>query len=149
MLATRAKQILENYFITRESIDINDIKEITKKKDITKIINFNNKLNIMDHIMENLKIYVYNNVYIIYDLTNKKYFIYNKEEKSLIMKSSYFGNHYKYCISTNNNFIMKYYVKNKLAIVYIFKCGRLKYAYDYFGKIKNNKYKANYRLVYI
>jgi hypothetical protein len=55
----------------------------------------------------------------------------------------------KYCISTNNNIILKFYNKNKLLVIYILRCGKLKYSYNYQGKIKNDKYKANYRLLYI
>ena len=147
MLVTRVKHIFENYIMTRESIDINGIKEITKNKDITKIINIINKTEIIYNIGNNLKLYTYNNIYIIYDLTKDKYYIYDKDEKSLIKPSSFYSDYTKYYIFTNN-IIIKFYIKNKLAIIYILRCGKLKYSYNYFGKIKNDKYKSNYRLLY-
>jgi hypothetical protein len=136
--------------MTRESIDINSIKEITKKKDITKIINNFNKINIIYNIGKNLKLYTYDNIYIIYDLTKNMYYIYDKEKNSLIKIYPFFCYGLtKYVFSTNNIIIMKYYIKNQLAINYIFRCGCLIYSYNYYGKIKNDKYKSNYRLLYI
>jgi hypothetical protein len=129
--------------MTRESIDINDIKEITKKKYITKIINIINNITYF-YNPGNYKLYTYNNIYIIYNLTRDIYYIYDKKEKSLIKNGRM-----KYCISTNNNIILKFYNKNKLLVIYILRCGKLKYSYNYQGKIKNDKYKANYRLLYI
>ncbi len=150
MLVTRVTHIFENYIMTRESIDINDIKEITKKKDITKIINNFNKINIIYNIGKKLKLYTYNNIYIIYDLTKNMYYIYDKEKKSLIKIYSLSGYRItKYVFSTNNIIIMKFYNKNKLAINYIFRCGCFICSYNYYGKIKNDRYKANYRLLYI
>jgi hypothetical protein len=148
MLVARAKHIFENYIMTRESIDINGIKEITKKKDKTKIINNFNKINIIYNIGNNLKLYTYNNIYIIYDLTKDIFYIYDKEKKSLIKIYPFCYSLIKFFYSTNNNIIVKYNIKNQLAIIYIFRCGFLIYSYDYFGKIKNDKYKANYRLLY-
>ena len=150
-MAARAKQLLKNYIRPRKNIDINDIKEITKKTDITKMINNINKIEIIYNIGNNLKLYTYNNIYIIYDLTKYTYYIYNKDEKSLIKIYYLIGYALTKIFNStiNNNIIVKYYINNKLAINYIFRCGFLIYSYDYFGKIKNDKYKANYRLLYI
>jgi hypothetical protein len=141
---TRTQQILENF---GQIVDINEIKEITKKKDKTKIINFSNKLNIKYNTTY-LKFYVYNNLYIIYDLIVITYYIYDKEWKYLIRICSFYGGYTKYYCENNNN-IMKIYDNNKLMLICIFRNKKLEYTYSYNGKIKNDKYKANYKLPYI
>ncbi len=141
---TRTKQILENF---GQIVDINEIKEITKKKDKTKIIIFSNKHNIKYNITY-LKFYVYKNIYIIYDLIGKIYYIYDKELKKIIRICSFYGGYTKYCCENNNN-IMKIYDNNKLMLICIFRNKKLEYTYSYNGKIKNDKYKANYKLFYI
>jgi hypothetical protein len=140
----RTQQILENF---GQIVDINEIKEITKKKDITKIINNINKLGI-EYNTTYLKFYVYKNIYIIYELTKKIYYIYDKEGKKIIRICSFYVGYTKYCCENNNN-IMKIYDNNKFVLICIFRHKKLEYTYNYRGRIKNDKYKANNRLIYI
>jgi|688.fasta_scaffold29211_7 hypothetical protein len=142
----RVKHILENF---GQIVDINEIKEITKKKDKTKInlclrkiMGFNDL-----HYIENYsKFYVYKNIYII--ISYNQTYIYVKDSKYVIyyIQNNLF--YYKYCRENNNN-IKKLYMINELVIIQIFKYDKLKYRYDYDGKLKNDKYKSNYRLPYI
>ncbi len=141
MMATRVKQFLENYI--RIYIK-NDIKEINKNKKIIKIINAHmwETYNLLD-----LNFYVYNNLYIIYNSKYKDYIIYDKDNKCLIKKSALYIS-YIYIINKNNN-IRRFYYKNELEFVYIFKHKKFQYLYKNLNKIRNDKYKANYRLLYI
>jgi|LakMenE18May11ns_1017448.scaffolds.fasta_scaffold9888930_3 hypothetical protein len=149
-MITRVKQILENYIEYNAEVDIKDIKEITKKKDITKIKFYINNLmyeKINYHNRHKISCYVYNNIYII--LYIYFVYIYDKKNNCLIRYMNiYNSDHYKYCYE-NNNIIRKYYIYNILVYISIFKNHLLKYRYDYYNKIKNDKYKSNYRLLYI
>jgi hypothetical protein len=149
-MITRVKQILENYIEYNESINIKDIKEITKKKDITKIKFYINNLmyeKINYHNRHKISCYVYNNIYII--LYIYFVYIYDKENNCLIRYNNIDNcDHYKYCYE-NNNIIRKYYLYNILIYIAIFKNHLLKYRIKYYGKLKNDKYKANYKLIYI
>jgi hypothetical protein len=141
----RVKQILENF---GEIVDINDIKEITKDKDKTKINICVEKIMGFNELyyMENKYLYMGKNIYII--ISYNQTYIYVKDSKYVIyyIQNNLF--YYKYCYENNNN-IKKLYMENELVNIQIFKYDKLKYKYHYEGKIKNDKYKANYRLNYI
>jgi hypothetical protein len=144
----RTQHILENF---GEIVDINYIKEITKDKDKKKInlcvekIVGHNKL--YRYIESYSKYYVYKNIYIkfCYDKIilcdkDRKYVIYNSKWDDLF--------HFKYCCE-KNDIIKKTYYKTALQTIQIYKNKYIKYSYEYLGKIKNDKYKTNYRLPYI
>jgi hypothetical protein len=63
----RVKQILENYIEYNAEVDIKDIKEITKKKDKTKIIIYIESIAGFNelYVIENSHLYVYKYIYII------------------------------------------------------------------------------------
>ncbi len=140
----RVKQILENF---GEIVDINDIKEITKDKDKTKINLCLRKImgfNDIHYIEIYSKFYVYKYIYIKYFFD--KIIVCDKDSKYVVIYYSNYNSlfHFKYCYE-KNNIIYKIYYKTALQIIRISK----KYSYQYNGKIKNDKYKANYKLIYI
>ncbi len=154
-MATRAKQLLKNYIRPRKNIDINDIKEIKKNKDITKMINIINdrisdKYDFRYGLLfyyENVFVYYKHFQYELYDFEH--FFLYDKENNCLMIYTS--SVHYHKYLLLNNINIIKLYYDNNLAEVYIYKNKKspFLYSYEYFGKIINDKYKANYRLLYI
>jgi hypothetical protein len=141
---TRAKQFLENYIRTYIK---NDIKEIKKERKIIKIINIINAHMWEIYNLLDLNFYVYNNLYIICNSKYKEYIIYDKDKKCLIKKSAFYVS-YIYIINNNNN-IRRFYYRNELEFVYIFKHKKFQDLYKNLNKIRNDKYKANYRLNYI
>jgi hypothetical protein len=166
-MAARAKQLLINYIRPRKNIDINDIKEIKKKKDITMMINL-----IYDRIsdksdLRNGLLFYFENIFVYYKQLYlgfkncEEFFLYDKDNNCL-MKYYYLWFYAKYFRDNNNNIVKLYsspyyidgqrnkcYLGFKLSKVFIYKNKNKKYVYNYYGKIKNDKYKANYRLLYI
>ena len=145
----RVKQILENYIEYNAEVDIKDIKEITKKKDKTKIIIYIKSIVGFNelYVIENSHLYVYKYIYII--IIHDHIYIYDKNSNCIVDYSKcnkLF--HFKY-VRENNNDIVKLYDKNELIIIRICKKYENIYSYEYFGKIKNDKYKSNYKLFYI
>ena len=145
-MITRVKQILENF---GEIVDINYIKEITKDKDKTKInlclikiMGFNEF-----YIGKYSKFYVYKNIYIKF--YSDKIFLFDKDSKYIVIYYSKCNKffHFKY-VRQKNIFIEKVYYKTALQAIRITN-KYIKCSYQYNDKIKNDKYKANYKLIYI
>ncbi len=146
-MATRAKQLLKNYIRPHNNIEINNIKKIKKNKVITKmidIINYNN-----NYDFQNGDVLYYENVFVYYNY-NIEYeilFLYDKENNCLMTyyDSLYYNKYYR---KNNYNIIKCYYWKN-ICEVTIYKNKKKIYSYFYCGKIKNYKYKSNYKTIYI
>ena len=158
------KHILENYKGT--TININRINKVGSIDDIKiKNLFMKEKLYELNKIGMFNNIYMYDNVFIFYMNyinnrsmdnfgcvhifdNNKRCYYWYKIWKNYIHK-----NVINYMILTkcvwDNQYLNFFCMRGKPIMIFIYTYNKYKYSYKYNGKIRNDKYKANNRLIYI